>query len=153
LHRDLKIFPVRKADIIQVEYAATDAHRAMAVLAQLADSYLVAHLKVHGTPGTYEFFQHQADRYQGELLDAESKLAAFRERENIVMLAQQKDTMLQKVSEADSALMEADAGIADHTQKIAGTRSQLGAAETRERYPKPYPDQSVLRGAPPHYGG
>jgi len=39
--------------------------------------------------------------------------------------------MLQKVSEAESALMEADAGIAEHTQKIAGTRSQLVAAPPR----------------------
>ncbi len=131
LHHDLKITPVRKADIIQVEYAATDPHRAVAVLAQLSDSYLVAHLRVHGTPGTYEFFKGQAERYQRELLGAESKLAAFRQSENIVMLAQQKDTMLQKVSQADSGLMEAEAGIAEHTQKIAGTRGQLGAAEPR----------------------
>jgi uncharacterized protein involved in exopolysaccharide biosynthesis len=131
LHRELKISPVRKADIIEVDYSATNAHRAVAVLTQLADSYLVAHLKVHGTPGTYEFFKRQTDRYQTELQDAEAKLAAFRQSENIVMLAQQKDTMLQKVSEADSAIMQADAAIGEDTQKIAGTRSQLAAAEPR----------------------
>jgi uncharacterized protein involved in exopolysaccharide biosynthesis len=131
LHRDLKIGPVRKANIIQVDYAATDAHRAVAVLAQLADSYLVAHLKVHGTPGTYQFFKGEAERYQGELADAESKLAAFRQSENIVMLAQQKDTMLQKVSQADTELMQAETAIGEDTQKIAGTRGQLSAAEPR----------------------
>jgi len=131
LHHDLKVSPVRKANIIEVDYATTDAHRAVAVLAQLADSYLVAHLKVHGTPGTYEFFKSQAVRYQGELVDAESKLAAFRQRENIVMLAQQKDTMLQKSSEAETALMQAETAIAEDTQKIAGIRSQLGTAEPR----------------------
>jgi uncharacterized protein involved in exopolysaccharide biosynthesis len=131
LQRDLKISPVRKANIILVEYAATDSRRAVAVLAQLADSYLVAHLKVHGTPGTYEFFKNQAERYQHELLEAESKLAAFRRRENIVMLAQQKDTMLQKSSEADSALMQTEAAIGEYTQKIAGTRGQLGVAPPR----------------------
>jgi uncharacterized protein involved in exopolysaccharide biosynthesis len=131
LHRDLKISPVRKADIIQVEYSATDPHRAVAVLAQLADSYLVAHLKVHGTPGTHEFFKGQADRYQRELLAAEAGLAAFRQRENIVMLAQQKDTMLEKSSAADSALMQAEAAIGEDTQKIAGLRAQLVAAQPR----------------------
>ena len=131
MQRDLKISPVRKANIILVEYASTDPHRAVAVLTQLADSYLVAHLKVHGTPGSYEFFKGQAQRYQHELLDAESKLAAFRQRENIVMLAQQKDTMLQKSSEGDSALMQTEAAIGEYTQKIADTRGQLGAAAPR----------------------
>ena len=131
LHDDLKVAPVRKANIIQVEYTATDAHRAVAVLAQLADSYLVANLKVHGSPGSYDFFKQQAERYQRELLDVESKLAGFRQRENIVMLDQQKDTMLKKVSEADSGLMQTEAAIGEYTQKIAGTRGQLGAAEPR----------------------
>lgn len=131
LQRDLKISPVRKANVILVEYAATDPRRAVGVLAQLADSYLVAHLKVHGTPGTYEFFKSQAERYQRELQDAESELAAFRQRENIIMLAQQKDTMLQKSSEADSALMQTEVAIGEYTQKIAGTRAQLGASAPR----------------------
>ncbi len=131
LHSDLKISAVRKADIILVEYAATDPRRAVAVLAQLADSYLVAHLKVHGTPGTFEFFKSQAGRYQHELEDAESRLAAFRQRENIVMLAQQKDAALQKSVEADSALMSADTAIGEYTRRTAGTRAQPRAAEPR----------------------
>ena len=131
LQRDLKISPVRKANIIEVEYAATDPHRAVAVLAQLAESYLEEHLKVHGTPGTYEFFTSQAARYQHELTDAEAKLAEFRQRENIVMLAQQKDAMLQKASDSESALNQADATIRDYTSRIADTRAQLAAAAPR----------------------
>src|SRR5690349_12637257 len=37
LQRDLKVSPVRKANIIQVEYADTDPRRAAAVLSRLAD--------------------------------------------------------------------------------------------------------------------
>src|ERR1039458_4148552 len=131
LQRDLKVSPVRKANIIQVEYADTDPHRAVAVLASLADLYLEEHLKVHGTPGSYQFFKGQADRYQRELQDAESKLAGFRRRENIVMLAQQKDVMLQKASESQSALLQAEAAAGEYTQKIADARRQLASAQPR----------------------
>ena len=131
LGRDLKVSPVRKANIIQVEYADTDPHRAVAVLASLADLYLEEHLKVHGTPGSYQFFRGQAERYQHELQDAESELAGFRRRENIVMLAQQKDVMLQKASESQSALLQAEAAIGEYTRKTADTRSQLGVAQPR----------------------
>jgi uncharacterized protein involved in exopolysaccharide biosynthesis len=131
LQRDLKISPVRKANIIQVEYADTNPRRAVAVLTSLAELYLEEHLKVHGTPGTYEFFKGQAQRYQRELKDAESKIADFRRRENIVMLAQQKDVMLQKAGESESALLQAEAAIGEYTRKTADTRSQLGAAQPR----------------------
>jgi uncharacterized protein involved in exopolysaccharide biosynthesis len=131
LQRDLKVSPVRKADIIQVEYADTEPRRAVAVLATLADLYLEEHLKVHGSPGTYEFFNGQAERYRGELQSAESKLADFRRRENIVMLAQQKDVMLQKAAESQSSLLQAEAAIGEYTRKAADTSRQLGAAQPR----------------------
>jgi polysaccharide chain length determinant protein (PEP-CTERM system associated) len=131
LHSDLKVSPVRKANIIQVQYTDTDRRRAVAVLATLSNLYLEEHLKVHGTPGTYQFFKGQAERYRKELEDAESRLADFRRRENIVMLAQQKDVMLQKAAESDSALMQVEAAISEYAQKIAGTRRQLAAAPPR----------------------
>jgi uncharacterized protein involved in exopolysaccharide biosynthesis len=131
LGRDLKVSPVRKANIILVEYADTNPHRAVAVLSQLADLYLEEHLRVHGTPGTYEFFKGQASRYQQELQDAESRLAAFRRTENIDMLAEQKNVLLQKATESEAALLQSEAAAGEYAQKIAGTRRQLAAAQPR----------------------
>jgi uncharacterized protein involved in exopolysaccharide biosynthesis len=56
LQRDLKILPVRKTDVIEVDYTAGSSKQAVAVLQHLASAYLEAHLRVHGTPGTYKFF-------------------------------------------------------------------------------------------------
>jgi uncharacterized protein involved in exopolysaccharide biosynthesis len=131
LQSNLKVSPVRKADIIQVEYADINPSRAVAVLATLAELYLDEHLKVHGTPGSYKFFKGEAERYQRGLQNAESQLAAFRRRENIVMLAQQKDVMLQKAAASESSLLQAEASIGEYTRKTADTRRQLGAAQNR----------------------
>lgn len=131
LQHDLKISPVRKADIIQVDYSSGDPRQAADVLRQLAESYLEAHLKVHATPGTYEFFSSQAARYRGDLEKAEAKLAEFRERNSIVMLKQQKEEALQKAADAESALMQADANIREYEYKGADTRQQLDAASPR----------------------
>jgi uncharacterized protein involved in exopolysaccharide biosynthesis len=131
LQRSLKISPVRKANIILVEYSATDPQLAAAVLRQLAELYLEAHLRIHGTPGSYEFFARQTERYRDGLRDAETKLADFRQRENIVLLAQQKETALQKSSDSESALLQADTAIGEYRQKIADTRAQLAAAAPR----------------------
>jgi uncharacterized protein involved in exopolysaccharide biosynthesis len=47
------------------------------------------------------------------------------------MLPQQKDSMLQKVSETETALVQADANIRDYTSRIADTRKQFASAEPR----------------------
>jgi uncharacterized protein involved in exopolysaccharide biosynthesis len=131
LQRDLKISPVRKADIIQVDYSAGDPRQAAAVLRQLSDSYLEAHLKVHATPGTYEFFRSQAARYKSELEKAETQLAEFRRENNIVMLAQQKEEMLLKSADSESALLQAEAAIGEYRYQSADTLKQLNAATPR----------------------
>ncbi|HEY1754111.1 MAG TPA: Wzz/FepE/Etk N-terminal domain-containing protein [Bryobacteraceae bacterium] len=131
LTRDLQISPVRKADIIQIDYSAHSPSQAAAVLRQLAESYLEAHLRVHATPGTYEFFAGQAERYRNELKDAETKLTDFRRRNNIVMLSQQQETMLQKAADSESALLQAEAAIGEYRDQSADTRKQLDAASPR----------------------
>ena len=131
LQRDLTITPVRKANIIEIHYSARNANQASAVLRQLAESYLEEHLKVHGTPGTYQFFATQAESYQTQLQDAETKLEQFRQRNRIVMLAEQKDAMLQRASESEAALMQADASIGEYTHKLVDIRGQLAASSPR----------------------
>jgi len=131
LQKDLKIWPVRKADIIEVDYSSPNPRMAAAVLRALSESYLDAHLKVHGTPGTYEFFSAQAERYRNDLSEAESKLADLRRSDDIVMLAPQKEATLQKVSESQAALLGAEAQIAEYRTRIADIRSQLSAATPR----------------------
>ena len=131
LDKDLTVSAVKKANIIQVEYVDKDPRRAVAVLGSLAEGYLEAHLKVHGTPGTYEFFKGQTERYQSELKDAESKLADFRRRENIVILEEQKTVTLQKAAESESALMEAEAAVGEYAQRIADSRRQIASSAPR----------------------
>jgi uncharacterized protein involved in exopolysaccharide biosynthesis len=131
LRRDLDVSAIRRADIILVEYSDSNPRRAVAVLKTLADLYLDEHLKLHSTPGSYEFFKAQAERYKGELSEAESALADFRHRENIDMLVQQKDVLLQKTAESETAELQAEAATGESAQKAADLRSRLGATERR----------------------
>ena len=131
LQKDLSITPVRKANVIEVDYTSTDPRVAVAVLRQLADSYLEAHLKLHSTPGTYEFFASQTAYYENQLGDAEAKLADFRQRDNIVMFSEEEDAILRKASEAEAALSQVEASIREYTDKIADSRTQLAAASPR----------------------
>jgi len=131
LQRDLKVSPVRKADIIEVNYMAADPHQVITVLRQLAASYLEAHVRIHGTPGTYEFFSKQAFHYLDELRSAEKALTDYRIQNNIVLFAQQKEDVLRRASEASSALLATQAGIHEFARTIADARDQVANAPPR----------------------
>ncbi|MCU1326052.1 MAG: lipopolysaccharide biosynthesis protein, partial [Bryobacterales bacterium] len=131
LHRDLKISPVRKADIIEIDYVANNPHQVITVLTQLAASYLEAHVRIHGSPGTYEFFSKQADHYVEELKNAETAFTDFRLKKDIVLFGQQKEEILRRASEASSTLLATEASIHEYMQAIADARAQAAAAAPR----------------------
>lgn len=131
LQRDLKITPVRKANIIQITYAARTPELAAAVLKSLSDAYLDAHLNVHRTPGTTEFFRNQAAQYEGRLRDAENRLSEFRRQNSLTSLTEQKDLMLRKTMDSETALREADAALAETRSRVLELRRQVAAQNPR----------------------
>ena len=131
LQHSLKISPVRKADIIEVEYTSQDPRQAVAVLRQLAGSYLEAHLRLHGTPGTYDFFRNQAEHYRNELKNAETNMRDFSLKNDIVLFGPQQEEMLRRASESSSMLLAAEAGIREETRKISDASRQLAAMQPR----------------------
>jgi uncharacterized protein involved in exopolysaccharide biosynthesis len=130
LAKDLKIVPVRKADIIQISYTSRDRHVVAAVLKKLADLYLVSHLRVHGSPGSYDFFKAQAARYRAMVETADTKLTTFRQHQNIITTSQ-RDVLLQRTSEAESGLMQTDAAISEYNKKLLGSIDQLRSVKSR----------------------
>ena len=131
LQHDLKITPVRKANIIQISYLAASPELAASVLKELSSSYLDAHLSIHRTAGTTEFFQNQATHYETQLRDAENRLSDFRRQNSITLIAEQKDLMLRKAMDADTALREADAALAEATSRAHELRTQVAAQDHR----------------------
>jgi uncharacterized protein involved in exopolysaccharide biosynthesis len=131
LQENLTVSSARLANVIQVDYVSRSPQMAAAVLRQLAASYLELHLRVHGSPGTYEFFAKQRDIYQKDLADVAAKLENFNQHQNISVLSQQKEILLQRQAEAESALMQADAGIHESNEEIASANKQLSKTDPR----------------------
>jgi len=130
-HRNLKISPVRKANIIEINYTASDPQQVIKVLRQLSATYLEAHVRIHGTPGTYDFFSKQADQYLTVLKNAGRALTEFRAKNDIVLFVQQKDEVLRRASESGSMLLATEAAIREYTRALADARGQASKAEAR----------------------
>lgn len=131
LRRDLKIAPVRKANIIQITYSAATPERAATVLKELSAAYLDAHLSVHRTAGTTEFFEKQAGLYETALKEAEGKLSDFRRQNSITSISEQKDLILRKALDAETALHDAGTALAEASSRVKELRRQVSAQESR----------------------
>lgn len=132
LYRHLEITPVKKSDIITVAYRAKSPELANAVMTRLADTYLGMHLQAHGTPpGSFHFFEEQANAYAKRLDDTEAKLKAFREKYAIFVEPDQKDILTQRAIEAQAALEDADAQSADYRERVKTGRTKIGSMEPR----------------------
>ena len=104
LQRNLSVSAVRKSDIIEVSYQSPNPRRAATVVQTLADLYLDAHLKLHGSPGSSFFFQQIANGYADDLSAAETQLAEFRLSHHIVALPEEKTLALQETTDLEKSL-------------------------------------------------
>ena len=125
LAKDLAITPVKKANLIEIKYTSGSPELAANVLKKLQDLYLDKHLKLHRTPGTYEFFKGQAERHEDQLQSAEKELSGFQQSMNVVSLTQQKDQTVQKLTEAKSKLLETETFLREVNDRIAKGQQQM----------------------------
>lgn len=131
LEKDLQIYPIKKANIIEVTYASNSPKTAALVLEQLSALYLDKHLQVHHPPGAYDFFKNQANSYERELRSSENRLSNFQQQQDVVSIQQQKDLLLTKAVEANSKLKDLDGAINEGGNKIAELQKQLAGMERR----------------------
>ncbi len=131
LSRKLDIKEVTKTSMIQVKYTVADPQRAYKVLNSLADQYLLKHLAVHRPPGSYEFFNSEADRYQRALQDSEARLADFSKVKGDSAPDLQKAAMAQEVVSSVGAYNEVQQKIAADKQRIQDQEARLTATPDR----------------------
>ena len=131
LAKDLSINPVRKANIITVNYGSGSPQVAAAVLKRLGDLYLEKHLKLNHPVGASDFFTDKAEEYGTQLKESEQKLSEFQQQNNLVVLSQQKELTLQKTAEAKTKMQDADAALNEATNRIARVEQQLASMPKR----------------------
>jgi uncharacterized protein involved in exopolysaccharide biosynthesis len=90
LEKNLKINPIRKSNVIEVDYLDRSPERATHVLQVIAAEYLDKHLRLQRPTGAYDFFRGEANRHMEQLEEAEARLAEFEKSKNFAGLAEKK---------------------------------------------------------------
>jgi uncharacterized protein involved in exopolysaccharide biosynthesis len=131
LGRDLSVSPVRKSSVIELAYTSVNPQLASTVLKNLSDVYLQAHLAVHGTPGSYAFFEQQANAYRDRLIESEQDLKAFQEEYSSVLLPDQDRAFSTQFMNSKAALEETEAQVADYSNRMSRDTQLLATLEPR----------------------
>jgi len=129
--RRLTVVPIRKTNIIQVDYSSSDPAQAAAVLHSLAHAYLERQQRVRRPSGEYEFFDQQVTQSRRGLLDAEFRLMDFSSDQGVVSAAQERDMALQKLSDAEANDRQTQVTIIETRRRIRDLESKLKSLPER----------------------
>jgi uncharacterized protein involved in exopolysaccharide biosynthesis len=131
LKNQLAINPVPDSNVIEVTYTSRDPEQAAKVLQELDQQYIAKHVAVNRPPGVVDFFQQQTETYQGQLADAESKLASFDLEQNAAAPDLERDILLRKANEFDGQLKEDQAVISSTQKRIHALNGLLSSTPDR----------------------
>ncbi len=132
LEKYLTVKTLPNTNMIVARYESRDPREAVRVLEQLAELYMQKHLAVHRLPGTFNFFQRESERSQGELDQAQSELIAFRNKEGMAAPDIEKQITLQRLGESEAALRKTQADIRDTQERMGVLESQLQQSSDRQ---------------------
>lgn len=132
LDNRLIVEPIKKTTMIRATYASRDPELSARVLQSLAARYQEKHAAVHRPPGTFQFFNQQADRYRAELAAAEARLTEFDAKEGVVSAPVQKQLVLQELSQFEAELHQAQTGAVEAKRRAEALISQASSLPARQ---------------------
>lgn len=128
----LTVEPLKKSNLIRVAYTSRDPQLSARVLQTLVALYQEKHAAVHRPAGTFSFFDEQAGRYRDELAVAETRLTNFDRQESVVAPDQQKQLVLQQLSQFEGELQQDESGAHAAEERARALRAQEAADPQRQ---------------------
>jgi uncharacterized protein involved in exopolysaccharide biosynthesis len=131
LAKKLQVEPMKKTNLIAVSYAADDPQVAAKVLQAVANAYLEKHMEVHRPTGEFHFYEQQTGESQRQLEESKKELLSFTTSNGVVEAGEQRDLVLQKLSELDATYRQTRIDLAETQQRVAGLEGQLAKLPER----------------------
>jgi uncharacterized protein involved in exopolysaccharide biosynthesis len=123
---------VRKSNVIHLTYAASDPHVATEYMNRLLTAFLAKQREIAQPPGATAFFAAQVEHYKQELDDAQQKLAAFQQKQEIVSLPDTEQTIDGQINAAETELRSTDAQLSEVARRLGTQTRQLKGISSRQ---------------------
>jgi uncharacterized protein involved in exopolysaccharide biosynthesis len=127
----LKVESIKKTNLIAVSYDAADPQLAAQVMRSVASVYLEKHTEVHRPAGQLHFFDQQTAESRHQLEEAKEKLVTFTNEHNVVMAAQQRDLVLQRLDAEEAIYKQTRVQMAETAKRVQELNLQLAKLPPR----------------------
>ena len=144
LAQRLTVEPLRKSNLIQVRYRATEGQEAARVLAVFSSAYMRKHMELQRPSGEVQFFETQTAEYEKRLHQSEAELVRFTRDRGVASPALERDIALQKLGEAEAAYRQLDQEQVENTRRATALRAQLKSFPSRSVTLKRWADNPQL---------
>lgn len=125
LEREVSVWSPRKTNTINVSCKAKSPAIAQQIVAKLVEVYLSEHVRVHHTPGSYEFFVEQTAVSQKAWQSAALKLGETKNRLSIVTIDGKRKELETQIGDIASKLLTNEAELKAAEAKIASLKKLL----------------------------
>lgn len=131
LARQLTVESIKKTNLIAVSYDAPEPQLAARVLQSLSSVYLEKHKEVHRPGGQLHFFDQQTGESRRQLEESEDKLLEFTKTHDVVMSAQQRDLVLQRLNDVEATYRLTQVETAQMRHRVLELENQLAKLPPR----------------------
>lgn len=125
LEREVSVWSPRKTNTINVSCKAKSPAIAQQIVAKLVEVYLSEHVRVHHTPGSYEFFVEQTNVSQKAWESAAAKLRETKNRLSIVTIDGKRKEQETQIGDIASKLLTNEAELKASEAKIVSLKKLL----------------------------
>jgi uncharacterized protein involved in exopolysaccharide biosynthesis len=144
LQKALAVTPAHRSDVIEVTYQSGNPNQSASVLRTLSEIYQAMHLELHGSPGSYAFFDKMWKDTSKQLDVAAMELANFKQSSHIVSLPEEKTLLLQQVTDLQKQAAESAAGTSKSEQQASSYKNSLSHMTTSiEKESRSIPNQTA----------
>ena len=101
--KNLTVEGVKKSNVIEVAFQHKDPQVAARAVNLLVDDYKEKHLQVFSDPQS-SFLEQQLAEYEAKLKESESRMEAFKQKNRVFSLEEQRSLLLKQRMELDTSL-------------------------------------------------
>jgi uncharacterized protein involved in exopolysaccharide biosynthesis len=159
LQQDLDVRAVRRSNIIRVSFLSDDPQWATTIVGALVDRYLEQRAERYQSPQAVSFFEEQMLAAEKQLEQDEKELETLSSLASITMvsgpegsdsIAPQKALVMERLSQLESALGDAEVELKEQQSEVVILRSQLEGEpkrlESSSRYNQDATTEEIERG-------
>jgi len=132
IQKNLQIYPVRRAQLIEVSFQARTSEAARKVLDALISLHLAKLAQLNASSERYEFYRKQSEQLAETLHESETGLAKFKAKNAVIDFQSEKSILIQKIERLTSLLEGVHpSGVVDLSTAVVEREAGTDRAEMR----------------------